>query len=364
MSHQRSICKALRRRPITLVSTTYDANGQLHQNVIFGPTPALYSLPEEGLYLLYCNRGLQIASAPCDRRKCNITQICYCAEHQHVNRHTKTSATSAERQQVKYLRNIRCHDCILAWLYLYDAAEQIRLLRLCFLNHPRTLTWSNLLGNVAFHYDSELEGYYASTRTYGYPASVKSRTVKECPPGLMGFLQDIWEEFLDRRTYSYQPVMSFSDAADTNDGEGKSNNNLMNSMSEWDDVDVPIGVAPPLGSHTLEDEQEFDMINDLIDEEFPKLKAELPRLQYHESEEHRPCKSMRRNRARTDRVSSKCMSTHEGRPAPVIIPPKNMVVGLGLWSPFRAHGLGRNESQKRIESHRKRANMRLVSRWW
>jgi hypothetical protein len=77
MSHKLAIWETMRCRPITLVSATHGPDGQLHQEVIAGPRLALNSgLPEEGLYILYHNRGLQIASTACDQRRCGITQVC------------------------------------------------------------------------------------------------------------------------------------------------------------------------------------------------------------------------------------------------------------------------------------------------
>ncbi|KAI3336563.1 hypothetical protein HD806DRAFT_9962 [Xylariaceae sp. AK1471] len=360
MSHKLPIWETMRRRPITLVSATYGPDGQLHQDIISGPKLAFPCLPEEGLYILYRNRGLQIASAACDRRRCYITQVCRCTEEQQ-QQHIHTNTNTRTQQHGR-----GCGYAALAWLHLYEAAETTRSLRLCFLAHPCTLSWDNVLGNVAFHFDSELEEHYASTCTYKCPAPFHSNGIKggrgmkgkECPPGLVvGFIRDVWKEFLDHGGHNFRGVVTLSDD-ETEDGEDNDRSDDETDEDddddrwEWDDVDVPITVSVPVtaatASHILrrrrKTEHEFDLIDDVIEEEFPRVKKTLQlrlqlqkRQQQHESKEHK--------KTRTDTVlhssSHHGISTNrilhrKGPPAPVIIPPKNMVIGC--WPRRRAGG--------------------------
>ncbi|KAI1757443.1 hypothetical protein F4782DRAFT_546598 [Xylaria castorea] len=377
MSHKPSIFEIMRRGPITLVSATYGIDGQLHQNVISGPKPALLCLPEEGLYILYRNHGLQIASA-CDRRNCYITQVCGCAEQQHaVHGHMATLATNSrtEEQTAKHLAKRFMQDRALAWLNLYEAANEIRSLRLCFLAHPRTLSWDNVFDdNFAFHFDSELEEHYSSTYSYRCVSRSVNEGAKGCPQGLLGFISDAWQEFLDRGGHDFRRATAFPEREDddddehTEDDEDYAYGGDVDDLSEWDDADSPIHVnghdctpsstAPPSINHRKRPrpEDDFDFIDDLIDEEFPRLKRAMlkpPRQAREETTAKltslgRPEKIRKTNSTTTESdITSDSTETDNNRnsrhasttaadilredpPAPVIIPPKNMLIARGL----------------------------------
>ncbi|KAI0911933.1 hypothetical protein F4823DRAFT_560503 [Ustulina deusta] len=290
MSNKPSAWEIVQCGPITLVSATYGTVGQLHQNVISGPKLAFNCLPEEGLYILYGNRGLQIASA-CDRRKCYITQVCRCAEQQrhiHANINSTIETRTVNKSTLDTVSRY-WKGYVLTWLHLYQAAEEIRSCRLCFLAHPRTLSWGNIFDNLTFHFDYELDEYYASIHSYVCPAHKPQsvhKGVKQCPQGVIEFIYDAWRDFLDCGDYSLKPAMTpgrgGDDQVTENDNNYTNDGKDMNGISEWDDADVPISlhnnndysstVLPNHHKETPRLEGDFDLIDDLIEEEFPRLK--------------------------------------------------------------------------------------------
>ncbi|KAI0874726.1 hypothetical protein GGS24DRAFT_458333 [Hypoxylon argillaceum] len=280
-------------QPITLVSMTYGVDGQPHQNVISGPKLAFSCLPEEGLYIIYKDRGVQIASV-CRRRKCCITQVCRCMEQQqHIDADVTTVAANAgtKQQNAQDLSRRFGLYFSLAWFRFYEVETKIRALRLCFLAHPRTLSWDNVFGNAAFHFDSELEEHYASIHSYRFPTTMPQITAKgltDCSRRLINSIGHAWREFLECEYYNSKPVAAYSDLVWEKDkiedfGNGADDGDL--DISEWDDADAPILTTPVQGqpSIILPDHQkkrpkfetDFDLIDDLIEEEFPRLKNTL-----------------------------------------------------------------------------------------
>ncbi|TRX92430.1 hypothetical protein FHL15_006597 [Xylaria flabelliformis] len=356
----------MRRGPVTLVSAIYSTDGQLHQNVISGPKPALLSLPEEGLYILHWNRGLQVASA-CDQRKCYMAQLCRCTEEQHnVHEHISIVATNSgtKEQTANQLAKRFIRNRALARLNFYEIADEIRSLRLCFLAHPRTLSWDNVFENFAFHFDSELEQHYASTSNYKRAPLSINRSVKENPQGLLGFVRDAWQEFLGRGDHDSRQTTAFPERGDdevTEDGEDLAyDGDVDDDLSEWDDAGSPIhpdytfpSTAPRTNyKKRPRQEDDFDFIDDLIDEEFPRLKKTMLEPQATESTKRARHASIGRpekirktrnttesgitngitktNKRNSRRISMTAANIHENLPAPVIIPPKNMLLARGL----------------------------------
>ncbi|KAH8156844.1 hypothetical protein CIB48_g11404 [Xylaria polymorpha] len=361
MSYRPFILETMRRGSITLVSATYGTEGHLHQNVISGPKITFPCLPEEGLYILCRNRGLQIASA-CDRRKCYITQVCRCAEQERPEHgHLTTLAMNArtEEQSAGYLTKRFVQDRALAWLNFYQAADEIRRLKLSSLAHPRTLSWENLFDNLAFHFDSELEEHYASTYSYRCAPRPVDKGAKECPRGLLSFIRTAWQEFVDRGDYDFRPATAFPEREDdehSEDDEDPAYHGDGDDMSEWDDADAPIHIhidshgdtpstVPPVNRKKRpRPEDDFDFIDDLIDEEFPRLKKTLPDpAQITKTPRGRPEKIHKANNTTKPDVTSDSAKTTNNNssttavgiprdelPLPVIIPPKNMLIGRGL----------------------------------
>ncbi|KAI0194388.1 hypothetical protein EV127DRAFT_467629 [Xylaria flabelliformis] len=362
MYHKPSILETMRSGPVTLVSAIFSTDGQLHQNIISGPKPALLSLPEEGLYILHWNRGLQIASA-CDQRKCHMAQICRCAEEQRaVHERISIVATNSgpTEQTAKHLAKRFIRDRALARLNFHEIADEIRSLRLCLLAHPRTLSWDNIFENFAFHFDSELEEHYASTyNNYKCAPLSINRGAKEDPQGLLDLVRDAWQEFIGHGDYDSRQATAFPERGDddevTEDGEDLAYDGDVDDLSEWDDADSPIlhpdytpsSTAPRINyKKRPRQEDGFDFIDDIIVEEFPRLKKTMPEPQATEITKQsrhasigRPEKIRRTsntaesditNKSNSRRISTTAANIRENLPAPVIIPPKNMLIARGL----------------------------------
>lgn len=285
--------------PVTLVSVTYGADDQLHQNVISGPNLAVPCPSEEGLYILYQDRGLQIAAAECDQRRCSNRHVCHCTEQQHQCIGGKAASyTQTDDENPKYekqptqtrtgayyttnRKDRRDQYRAPAWLHLYEAAEHIRSSRLCFLAHPRTLTRYKLFGSLAFYFNTELEEHDISTRTHrclplpqrnnnrteylrclaglgGGPTKDNNNNNKPCPPDLLEFIRDSWTEFLDCGGYESREsaVIALSDESyagdnssdDDNDSDGPDEE--VQRLSEWDWDDAGVLIHTPAASSPI-----------------------------------------------------------------------------------------------------------------
>ncbi|KAI0166390.1 hypothetical protein GGR57DRAFT_510096 [Xylariaceae sp. FL1272] len=292
--HQYAICKSTRNRPVTLISTIQDPNGQMRQTVLGGPKPTLSPyFEEEGIYILYKNRALQIAAAPCDQRRCNMTCVCTCAA---VG--SKINLTSNNQSQHIPNPPKGCTtECMASWLHLYEAVEQTRSLEFCFLAHPRSLTWDDSLDDTTFTYDSEVEDLYTATKTWRYTWSCTKKSRRD-PCKVMLRIQESWKQFLEAGGHRMPAVVALTD---------EPVDESWDTLEEWDDSDVPL-----LEVDCEEQEDEFDTIEDLIEEEFPKLRSR--------SAAPKSCDTTKRRMSTTSTKS-------EDMPAPVITPPKNIAIG-------------------------------------
>ncbi|KAI1505398.1 hypothetical protein F5X99DRAFT_404881 [Biscogniauxia marginata] len=291
-------CKAIPSCSATVVVVTYDANVQLQNTIITGPRPSFsYSLPGEGVYILYRNRGIQVAGPSCDRRGCNCCQICWCDAG-----HFPSSIIKQPPSQPG--RNKRpCHDCLVNWMHLYEAAEIGYMAGMSLFAVPRTLTWARLFGNQAFYYDADLE---ENCTLFSYEFPISSKTSRACSPHLFGSMVDGWKDFLSRGSYKPgRSIITIPDSEDDSDDD-------LPIDYDWHDCGVPFGDNDT--SHMDESCDNFDLIDDLIEEEFPKLKKSRTNQSIHGHVDHRYASMI------------DDAGIHEDEPAP-IIPPKNMVIG-------------------------------------
>ncbi|KAI1282284.1 hypothetical protein F5Y07DRAFT_410858 [Xylaria sp. FL0933] len=300
----------LRSGPITLLSVTMDIDGQLYQNVISGPKLDHESLLEEGVYILCRNRGLQIASSCC-RRKCYITQVCHCAEHVEgtINSSIESRGENTGKTWDKTVRN---------WLHFRQAAQVIVAQRLCFLANPRTLSWNKIFDDLSFHFDSEIEEYYASMKKYASKAldllSVE-QSVKECPQGVIELISDAWRDYIESGDYDFNTNVGNRNDVFQGGEEDATIHQTINNHTSWRPEDNLTEKKSPLLKKVLR-------ISRLAKESVEHLSS--PR-------ESIPPQS-------TDNTSSNSSmgttdlspSDDEGPPAPVITPPRNMRVGRGL----------------------------------
>ncbi|KAI1354561.1 hypothetical protein F5Y01DRAFT_330022 [Xylaria sp. FL0043] len=310
----------LRSGPITLLSVTMDIDGQLYHNVISGPKLGFESLLEEGVYILCRNRGLQIASSCC-RRKCYVTQVCHCAEHVEgtINSSIESRGENTGKTWDKTVRN---------WLHFRQAAQAIVAQRLCFLASPRTLSLNKIFDDLSFHFDSEIEEYYASMKRYASSAldllSVE-QSAKECPQGVIELVSDAWRDYIESGDYDFNTnVGNRNDVFQSDEADATVHQTINNRAS----------TAP--GDNHRETSRPED---NLTERKSPLLKKVLriSRLAK-ESVEHlsSPRESMPPQSADSTSCNSSMVTTDlspfedEGPPAPIITPPRNMRVGRGL----------------------------------
>ncbi|KAI1115043.1 hypothetical protein F5Y14DRAFT_450403 [Nemania sp. NC0429] len=271
MAFRPSMQQIMETSSITLMSATYDADGQVCTRVILGPEEAVVtsSLPEEGVYLICKNHGLQLSS-PCERRRCYTTQICHCTEQQqdgeddYTYRHMTLASTSivpaadaGTRQQkgrglTRYFaprsraRAPSFQDSPLARLYFFEAAEATRSLKFCFRASPRTLSLArdDALDDLVLEFDSGLGGgrqdamapqdcgsrngggskggsinglrnRYRNGIGIGYGYGRKLSFLpwvgeRPRPAEVTDILREAWKGFIDRGDHHFGPVKIFS----------------------------------------------------------------------------------------------------------------------------------------------------------
>ncbi|KAI1781446.1 hypothetical protein F4818DRAFT_436637 [Hypoxylon cercidicola] len=326
--HGRIVCNALEGRAASLM--TVSEGHEKSRITTDGHRHACHEItaPYGGVYLLFQDRALQIAGFQCDKRGCQ--SICYCDRYD-------TYASLVEIEPRENLNSVKqpftwpawrdrpCYDCLAYWLNLYQAAQETVNLRLQFFQHPETLTMSKKT------YNSDGTTYYALE----YDSALDERNVRSKDNGTRGpwveeileWMKYAWNEFLARGKFPPNIIVPFdtSDEEDDEDDEDE---------SEYDDLDIPLkNVSDP---KTSKRSDEFDFIDDLIDEEFPQLRKKYAAEQ--KPEPNHP-------RAADDGNSSEDDSDYEDPPAP-IIPPKNMTLGRGFERPAKPQAPGMMRPRK------------------
>ncbi|KAI4868932.1 hypothetical protein F4820DRAFT_76744 [Hypoxylon rubiginosum] len=330
--HRRGVCKAIPSIPVTLLVASYDADSQLRSTVFSSDSKHHYSCadaPDEGVFIIFQNRALQIAAPPCDQRKCK--DICYCDTSYHSTK-IHSDSNKAKKRKIAWPTWKPCQNCLFNWLRLYPAAEVAHKRGMQFLQHPRTLTWSKSNGRHSFRYDGELEEDSVCSIQNG-PCARSRNFISPCPPKLFKWMTDTWNEFITSGCYKPDRVISLPDFEDEscndqspNKGEDSDNGEAEESDSdgEWDDLDIPYKHLSQ--SRYAKSADEFDTIDDLIEEgEFPRLrKAYATKTTIPTRKERKP------NQPQADDDDSDNSSSDGDAPAPVILPPKNMTIGRGL----------------------------------
>ncbi|KAI1826186.1 hypothetical protein F4861DRAFT_118008 [Xylaria intraflava] len=286
MSHKPSIRGTARYQPAALVPLIHNTDRKLQQNIMASPKPADSILLEDGLYILCQKRGLLIASAACDGRKAYITHICYCccAERQQTH-HIDVYAGSGTQQRDSQQADKECAQDFLPNRHRRcGAAEQTGSLRLCVVENPEALARDGISDTSSFHSDSEPEGHRAQTPICTYPGAepqATGKSAKGCPSSVVGFVRGAWRKFLDRGHYGGRRRPKQGDSDTDGDDVGR------DDASEWDDADVPISDR----DHTTLDQSvdesgpghDFDLFDDVIEEEFPRIKKALQEHERFES---------------------------------------------------------------------------------
>ncbi|KAI1384425.1 uncharacterized protein F4822DRAFT_363378 [Hypoxylon trugodes] len=329
--HSVVACKAIPSRPATIVAVSYDVNNQLRSSIIAGSSSRYAAtspdLPDEGIYIIYQTRALQIAAPPCDKRKCSTSHLCRCDTPQFAAKSARLGrrASGFKKRGIAWPVWKPCQDCLFNWLRLYPAAEAANRLDMQCLQHPRTLTWSSVDGNYAFFYDAELEEQaIRSTKNGGGRNDGVGRSNDRkayCSRRLFEWMNGAWTAFAESGCCKPGSITAVSDYEDETGGNGNGDRrNSLGTDSEWDDMDIP---CAPRNTSTNCEGDDYDFIDDLIDAEFPKLReTSPPKDSINSSSETKPCPQTNSNYFDGEE--------DDGTSAPAIIPPKNMAVGQGL----------------------------------
>lgn len=311
---------------MTVIASTYDGRGEPRSKVLLGigkGSRHIVDFPEDGIYLVYKDRALQVAGSQCTNRKCNW--VCYCDKD-------RLPTTPCDPPTHRTLKSIAsdwttwkpCNDCLFRWLCLYQVVEKSYPFQL--LAYPRTLTWTSSLGYDAFQYDDEWEDlsehYYVRSTYNG-----RRQTMSDDPTSVRVFnwMLEAWVDFVKMGGYKGASVKSVSESdpnvtalSDTDfDVISEYTESIGDIVSIKDDESDSrrIQIATPPSSHHEAEDDDFDHIDDVIEEEFPIL---------HEKEIARKKKA-----ARNKKVANNERNDH-GEDPPAIIPPKDMAVGRGF----------------------------------
>ncbi|KAI2642790.1 hypothetical protein GGS21DRAFT_192943 [Xylaria nigripes] len=238
---------SIQRRLATLMSTSHDSNDKLHQKAMVDSKPACLGLSESS-YILYRNTGPQSASAAYNGLKLQVGNVGRC-ELVHTDKQAGTKPEHQSTQQgiMNYAQRDQLH---ISRLHLYDAAEQVQS-RSCDNVNPGSSISS---GPENLH-----------TPPHGRDCHVPC--VREYQSGVLRIIRSAWQKILDHGGNSEcGPMTTRSFASkDLDDGD-------------WDDTDVPITLTnAPLNQNSVEPglESDFDLFDDMIEEEFPRIKQAL-----------------------------------------------------------------------------------------
>ncbi|KAJ8121724.1 hypothetical protein ONZ43_g1899 [Nemania bipapillata] len=283
----------------TLVLVTYGVDGRPHHKILSGRKPDFLSLPEEGLYVLFRNRGLQIASA-CEEPKCFVTQVCHCKDHyQHMDAGVAAMAagindnlTKINQDCIQDLGRRFGKACVLAWFRIRNVAHEIRTQGLCSLAHPQILSSDSPFGGGSFSFDSDIRRHYGMEHSYTSmtPASWAADKGKDdYPRRMIDFIAEAWMAFVEDKNCDFNLATKFAELEGYEDKDGNEDGENGKGWDcagkeeldvlEWDDVDVPVEEnehpsAALLSHHEdpLALEEGYDLLDDLNDEEFPELR--------------------------------------------------------------------------------------------
>ncbi|KAI1213415.1 uncharacterized protein F4807DRAFT_410994 [Annulohypoxylon truncatum] len=324
--HSIVACVGVSSRPITVVATSYAVDGQLRNKVIAGKKRSYnVDFPDEGVFVIYRNRALQIAAPPCDQRKCNISQICRCHNPRLSTQGALLHHHASKGGAVRWPTWKPCSHCLFNWLHLYQATEAANKFNMKYLQHPRSLTLATLHGEEAFYYDGEIEEQHVRSESNGNTG--RSTNLKySCPSNVFEWMTDAWNEFRECSCCNSASITALSDYESDapNEDYSSSDQGKLDNEWDWDDLDIP---CKRTRTSSVSEFEDYDFIEDLVDKEFPKLRK-------------RNAASIdagHRSKAETysSSVDDGDSSVEDDDPAPVIIPPKNMAVGQGLRTPTR-----------------------------
>ncbi|ORY69892.1 uncharacterized protein BCR38DRAFT_420346 [Pseudomassariella vexata] len=291
-------CRAMPSKDIAVMAAVYSSDQGLAKiNIVGHPVDTYPNILEEGIYIFYGDRALQVAATPCDRKTClrySRYSVCSCQSNYFHSEQFHQSKIRGDsfiqgREQVE-----PCRDCLFDWLNLHDIARAAKNLYLQLLHAPRTLSWTTQPGELEMLYEGEIQGISDDH----FSGAV------EFPPHFIEWMQIAWFEFLNqgcRRSskgpsttssssgtyltssapseFSAKPPGSLSQKSagkddnihsrlTSNGGYPDSPAHIHtfndDSNASWDDCGIPIRDQAP-------EPDDFDFFNDIIKEEFPAV---------------------------------------------------------------------------------------------
>ncbi|KAI8963551.1 hypothetical protein F5Y11DRAFT_143260 [Daldinia sp. FL1419] len=305
INHSPIYCRALWSRPTAVIAVSYGSDDLLRNVMVSGDSQQGYldlDYPEEGIYVIFQDRAMQIAASSCDKRKCSISRICRCDVPKYSVKRPLPSRPSFKRYLSSWSVRKPCLHCLLTWMRLYQAAEAANRFGLQFLQYPRTLTSISLFDHYTFFHDYEIEELSRQSNCNGSlnrPIEAKAH----CSSRQFQWMLDAWDEFVDAKCYEPGYITAISTI-----GVDTEEEDVPQEDSGWDDFGFPLKPAPapaPL------DNEEYDTFDDIIKEEFPKLsKFKVPTAEELDSID--------------STIGGATPSEEQDDPVPAVIPPKGM----------------------------------------
>ncbi|KAI1866067.1 uncharacterized protein JN550_008045 [Neoarthrinium moseri] len=187
-------CPGVPHAPVSIVDATLTRDNN-------GPFTAVYlsdtklaatiDFPEEGIYIIYNNRAIQIAGAPCEHRACERSVLCQCKDNNPDDDAAKAPFFANDWDQMEDFRP--CTGCLLIWFRLANIKYQVQARSLKFYARPRTLTCVPYLGSLVLSYegDSELDPSLDLA-----PQEGTKNDDNNAPPYLLPWMLEAWDTFI------------------------------------------------------------------------------------------------------------------------------------------------------------------------
>jgi hypothetical protein len=315
---------------INVLSTEFDHSGRQIVTMVSGTVPTSLDFPENGVYVVIQNRALQVASAACERRRCSFTGVCSC-----TTAHDLKSIIQYGTGACRFFdRGTVCGNGLVSGSFFQGVVEEVQSLGMSFLRAPRMLTRATCYMTGGFDYDTELVQDIVSIPFN--PDSANEESEIHALNALRG-LHDAWVDFLDKQgpratrlndTYGSDPGYQSLTVDAWYEGDipqrrgagigfelvDSSNSQVLvqHSRKRRSSASLPVSTQSSKVRKITYDE-DFDDINDLIEEEFPGLSAHI----------------------RDDHIHSDQSSEDEGyssdgqdeAPAPIMVLPTGAILG-------------------------------------
>ncbi|KAI0127524.1 hypothetical protein BJ170DRAFT_683359 [Xylariales sp. AK1849] len=253
----------------TIVATRRALDGELTPVQISGQQlKSKIDFPGEGIYIICHSRALQIAAPHCEARTCSKATICSCKDDAYDTQYSTPTgynnmscgAWMAVKQSAEQLKP--CSNCLCKWLKLEDAHQLATASGLQMLQVPRILSCTHRLDCFSLAYLDNEPSLDCESNLFESVASDFDvcLEIEPLPPYLVSWMLEMWSDFL--RKDSYYP---YTTSAKFDDSDNSSDTDM-----DWYDVDISTQDCLAIPLPVLDGE--YDSFDDLIEEEFPKVK--------------------------------------------------------------------------------------------